>query len=235
VSGFDKYFQIARCLRDEDLRADRQPEFTQLDVEMSFVERDDVFGVIEGLTAAIFKQCINVDIAVPLPRLRYEDVMLRYGTDKPDMRYGLEIADLSDLAAQTEFKVFRDTVAGGGVVRGLNAKGAADRFSRKQLDELEQHVKRSGARGLAWIKVEAEKFTSPIEKFLPAAVQQSLRQRLAAGPGDLLLLAADKESVVCQSLGNLRTHLANVLRLYDPAKPDFKIAWVIDFPSFIWD
>jgi aspartyl-tRNA synthetase len=235
VAGYDKYFQIAHCLRDEDLRADRQPEFTQLDMEMSFVEMDDVFGVIEGLTVEIFGRCLGVTIPLPLPRLRYPEAMLRYGTDKPDLRYGLEIVDVSDLAAQTEFKVFQGTVAGGGKVRGLNAKRAAERFSRKGLDELEQLVKRLGAKGLAWIKVEAEKFTSPIEKFLPASVQQALRERLAAEPGDLLLLVADKEDVVCQALTNLRSHLATVLQLYDPSKPDYKIAWVIDFPSFIWD
>jgi aspartyl-tRNA synthetase len=235
VAGYDKYFQIARCLRDEDLRADRQPEFTQLDLEMSFVEMNDVFNVIEGLTVEVFAQCLGVTIPLPLPRLKYADTMLRYGTDKPDLRYGLEIVDLSDLAPQTEFKVFQSTVGSGGAVRGLNAKGSAEKFSRKGLEELEQNVKRSGAKGLAWIKVEADKLTSPIEKFLPASTQQSLRQRLTAEPGDLLLLVADKTEVVCQSLGILRTHLATVLKLYDPAKPDFKIAWILDFPSFLWD
>jgi aspartyl-tRNA synthetase len=235
VAGYDKYFQIARCLRDEDLRANRQPEFTQLDLEMSFVDSEDVFEVIEGLTAEIFKRCINVEIPVPFPRLRYADVMLRYGSDKPDLRYGLEIVDIGDIAVQTEFKVFRGTLDTGGKVRGLNARGAAGKFSRKGLDELEQVVKRYGARGLAWLKVEADKLTGSIEKFLPAGVQQALRQRLNAEPGDLLLFVADTEDTVCQALGNLRTHLAAVLGLYDPAKPEFKLAWVIDFPSFTWD
>ncbi|HMP60568.1 MAG TPA: aspartate--tRNA ligase [Gemmatales bacterium] len=235
VSGYDKYFQIARCLRDEDLRSDRQPEFTQLDFEMSFVEMDDVFAVIEGLTAAVFKECLGVTIPLPLPRLSYADVMLRYGTDKPDLRYGLEIVEATDLAAQTEFKVFREAVAAGGKVRGLRVAGAVEKFSRKQLDDLGEFVKRAGAKGLAWIKVEADKFTSPIEKFLPAAAQAALRQRFAAEPGDLLLLVADSEAVVCQALGTLRAHLAQMLKLYDPTRPDFKIAWVIDFPSFIWD
>lgn len=235
VAGYDKYFQIAHCLRDEDLRADRQPEFTQLDLEMSFVEMDDIFDVIEGLTAEVFQRCLGVTIPLPLPRLRYPDVMLRYGTDKPDLRYGLEISDVSDLAARTEFKVFRGTLESGGTVRGLNAKSAAEKFSRKGLDDLEQVVKRFGAKGLAWIKVEADKFTSPIEKFLPTPVQQALRERLAAEPGDLLLLVADHEEVVCQALGNLRAHLATLLKLYEPAKPEYKIAWVIDFPSFLWD
>jgi aspartyl-tRNA synthetase len=235
VAGYDKYFQIARCLRDEDLRADRQPEFTQLDLEMSFVEMEDVFRVIEGLTAAIFKQCINVEVPLPLPRLKYGDAMLRYGSDKPDLRFGLEIVDIGDLTAQTEFQVFRTVLDSGGKVRALNAKGAAEKFSRKGLDELGEFVKRYGAKGLAWIKVESEKLTSPIEKFLPGAVQQALRQRLEAAAGDLLLIVADKEDTVCQSLGNLRQHLAGQLKLFDPTKPIYKIAWVYDFPSFVWD
>jgi aspartyl-tRNA synthetase len=235
VAGYDKYFQIARCLRDEDLRADRQPEFTQLDLEMSFVEMDDIFRVIEGLTVAVFQQCAGVEIPLPLPRLKYEDVMLRYGSDKPDLRYGLEIHELSDLAAQTEFTVFKSALAAGGKVRALNAKGAADKFSRKGLDELTEVVKRFKAKGLAWLKVEADKLTGPTEKFLPASVQQALRRRLGAEAGDLLLVVADSEDVVCQALGNLRTHLASVLKLYDPDKPDYKIAWVYEFPSFIWD
>lgn len=235
VAGFDKYFQIARCLRDEDLRADRQPEFTQLDLEMSFVEIDDVFGVIEGLAAAVFEQCVGVKVPLPLQRLKYADAMLRYGTDKPDLRYGLEIVDVGELAAKTEFQVFRSSLEAGGKVRGINVAGAADKFSRKGLDELGEFVKRNGAKVLAWIKVEAEKFTSPIEKFLPGPVQAEMRQTLNAKPGDLLLFVADKEEIVCQALGNLRIHLANQLKLFDPMALDYKIAWVYDFPSFIWD
>jgi len=235
IAGFDKYFQIARCLRDEDLRADRQPEFTQLDVEMSFVELDDVLAVIEGLTAEVLGKCLGVTIGLPLPRLKYAEAMLRYGNDKPDLRYGLEIVDIGDLAGQTEFKVFRGALETGGKVRGLNVKQGAEKFSRKGLDDLGQFVQRCGAKGLAWIKVEADKLTSPIEKFLPAPVQQALRQRLAAEPGDLLLLVADTEDVICQALGNLRAHLASLLKLYDPARMEFKIAWILDFPSFTWD
>jgi aspartyl-tRNA synthetase len=234
VAGYDKYFQIARCLRDEDLRANRQPEFTQLDLEMSFVDRDDIFRVMEGLTAEVFEKCIGVKVALPLPRLKYADVMLRYGSDKPDLRYGLEIVDVGDLAAQTEFRVFRDTVARGDKVRGLNAKGAA-KLSRKEIDNLGEFAKRYGALGLAWVKVEADKLTGSIEKFLPAAVQLELRQRMGAEPGDLLLFVADKEDVVCQTLGNLRTHLAGLLKLIDPAKKEFAIAWVVEFPLFTWD
>ncbi len=235
VAGYDKYFQIARCLRDEDLRADSQPEFTQLDVEMSFVEMEDVFRVIENLTVDVFRRCLNVEIKLPLPRLQYADAMLKYGSDKPDLRYGLEIVDVSDIAAQTEFQAFRGSLETGGKVRAINANAAADKFSRKQLDELAEVVKRAGGKGCAWVKVEAEKFASGIEKFLAAPIQQQLRQRLDAKAGDLLLFVADKEDIVCQGLGTLRTHLASVLKLYDPNGLDYKIAWVLDFPSFIWD
>jgi aspartyl-tRNA synthetase len=235
VSGFDKYFQIARCLRDEDLRADRQPEFTQLDLEMSFVEREDIFSVIESLTVAVFEKCQGVTISAPFPRLSYADAMLRYGTDKPDLRYGMEIVDIADLASQSEFSVFRGTLEQQGKVRGLNVKGAAERFSRKGLDELTEQVRRCGAKGLAWIKVEAERFNSPIEKFLPAPVQAALRQQMNAEAGDLLLLVADQEEAVCQSLGTLRENLAEQLGLVDPTRQEYAIAWIIDFPAFIRD
>jgi aspartyl-tRNA synthetase len=235
VAGYDKYFQIARCLRDEDLRADRQPEFTQLDLEMSFVDREDVFKVIEALTAEIFFCCLGVTIPLPLQRLGYGDAMLRYGSDKPDLRYGLEIVELTPWVAQTEFKVFQNVVAAGGKVRGLNVKGGVEKFSRKMLDDLTPFVQRYEAKGVSWLKVEAGKLTSPIEKFLPAPAQQALRQALAAEPGDLLILMADTEDTVCQALGNLRAHLALQLKLYDPSKPEFQIAWVLDFPSFTWD
>ena len=234
VAGYDKYFQIARCLRDEDLRADRQPEFTQLDVEMAFVEMDDVFRVIEGLTAAIFQSCLGVTIPLPLPRLSYAEAMLRYGSDKPDLRFGLEIVEIGDIAAETEFSVFRDALAAGGRVRALNASGGG-KFTRKQIDELPEVVKRVGGKGCAWTRVEADKFSGGAEKFLPPPIQQRLRERLSAKPGDLLLFVADKEDVVCQSLGTLRQHLGGVLGLIEAAKNEFKPAWVIDFPSFIWD
>ena len=235
VAGYDKYFQIAHCMRDEDLRADRQPEFTQLDLEMSFVDADDVIAVIEELTVDIFQKCLGIAIPIPLPRLSYSDAMLRFGSDKPDLRFALEIVDCTDLAEQTEFKVFQGAAAAGGKIRALNVKQGAEKFTRKGLDELTTFVQRYGAKGLAWIKVEGDKFTSPIEKFLPADAQKAFRQRLAAEPGDLLLFVADKEAVVCQSLGNLRNHLAAILKLVDPASKQFAIAWIVDFPSFIWD
>jgi aspartyl-tRNA synthetase len=238
VAGYDKYFQIARCLRDEDLRADRQPEFTQLDVEMSFVEMDDVFAVIEQLTVDVFKVCHGVELTTPFPRLQYKDVMAKYGSDKPDLRYGLEIVDVSEQAKQTTFKVFLDVIAGGGFVRALNAKGAADKISNTDLKpggRMATFVADYGAKGLAYLKVEGDKLVSSIEKFIPPAVQASLKKALNAEPGDVLLFVADKESVVCDALGALRTHLAGVLKLYDPTKPDFKVAWVVDFPSFLYD
>jgi aspartyl-tRNA synthetase len=263
VAGYDRYFQIARCLRDEDLRADRQPEFTQLDVEMSFVEQEDVIALIEGLTKDIFRGCLDIEIPLPMRRLSYAEAMLRYGSDKPDLRYGLEITDLSDLAAQAEVPFFRSALEAGGKVRALNAKGAAAKLSRRELDGLAEMIKGYKAKGLANLKVEAEKLVGPIEKFLPAAVQTALRQRMAAAPGDLLLFVADAEDVVCQALGSLRIHLASHLKLFQnwwdrrtahdaeqeerrkakkeplpPFKPradEFQFAWVLDFPSFIWD
>jgi aspartyl-tRNA synthetase len=238
VAGYDKYFQIAHCLRDEDLRADRQPEFTQLDVEMAFVEMDDIFKVMETLTADIFCNCLGVDIPLPLPRLTYSDVMARYGSDKPDLRYGMEIVDIGPIAKQTSFKVFLDVLDQGGCVRGLNAKGAADKFSNTELKpggKLAQFLSDYGAKGLAWLKVEGGKLTSSIEKFFPPAAQDELKKAMNAENGDVLLFVADKEEVVCHALGALRQNLAAQLKLYDNAKLDFKIAWIIDFPSFIWD
>jgi aspartyl-tRNA synthetase len=248
VSGYDKYYQIARCLRDEDLRADRQPEFTQLDLEMSFVERDDVFRVLEALTVEIFQRVLGIQIQLPLPRLDYAEAMARYGSDKPDLRYGLEIVDAGDIAGQSEFKVFKEVLASGGCVRAINVKKGADKFSNTDLKpggKLSEFVFRYGAKGLAFLKTEAEKFTGSIEKFFNADLQKKLRERFAAEAGDLLLFVADKEAVVCDALGALRQHVATQLKLYtnwwergDDAKPtaaDFKTVWVTDFPSFIWD
>jgi aspartyl-tRNA synthetase len=248
VGGYDKYFQIAHCLRDEDLRADRQPEFTQLDLEMSFVEMPDIFRVIEGLTAEIFRGVLGIDIQLPLPRLKYEEAMLKFGSDKPDLRYALEIVDVSDLTGKSEFKVFKDVLASGGVVRGLNAKKAADKFSNTELKpggKLAEFVSRYGAKGLAWMKVEGDKLTGSIEKFFSSDMQKELRARFQAEAGDLLMFVADREAIVCDALGALRQHLAAHLKLYtnwwdrgEDARPtvaDFKIAWIVDFPSFMFD
>lgn len=265
VAGYDKYFQIARCLRDEDLRADRQPEFTQLDLEMSFVEMEDVLRVIEGLTVELFRVCLGVEIPTPFPRLQYAEVMRKYGSDKPDLRYGLEIVDLTDWAATTEFKVFRDAATSGKKVRALNAKNGAAKFSNTDLNKgaVFEFVKQYGAKGLAWLKVEADKFTGSIEKFFTPEQLLALRSGMNAEAGDLLLFAADTEDAVCSVLGALRTYIATEMKLYtnwwekraaheqlqeqrrkeglpplppfQPSADDFKIAWVIDFPSFVWD
>ena len=238
IAGYDKYFQIAHCLRDEDLRADRQPEFTQLDLEMTFVEMDDVLKVMEGLSAEIFKTCLNVTIDLPLPRLTYANVMLRYGSDKPDLRFGLEIQDVSAIVKDCTFKVFLETLEKGNIVRGLNVKGGADKFSNTDLKpggKLSEFVGRYGAKGLAWFKVEGEKLVSSLEKFFPKTVQDNLRHAMQAEQGDLLLFVADKEDVVCQALGNLRLHMANTLKLFDPNALVYKLAWIVDFPLFIRD
>jgi aspartyl-tRNA synthetase len=238
VAGYDKYYQIARCLRDEDTRADRQPEFTQLDVEMSFVEQDDVLAAIEGLVAEVFRASLGLEVPLPLPRLPYTEAIARYGSDKPDLRYGLEIIDIGDLAGQTQFDVFRKALEAGGKVRGINAKGAASKFSNTDLKpggKVVKVVEEVGAKGLAWVKAEAEGLSSTIVKFIPPAVQAELRRRMGAEAGDLLLFVADKEEVVSDALGTLRTHLASVLQLVDPTKRDFRIVWIVDFPSFIWD
>lgn len=217
ISGYDRYFQIARCLRDEDLRADRQPEFTQLDVEMSFVEREDVLSVMEKLAADIFDKCLGVKIPLPFPRMSYAEVMAKYGSDKPDLRYGLEIVDVSDIARESEFGVFKSAIEAGGVVRAINAKGAAEKFSNTQLKpggELPKIAETYKAKGLAWMKADGEKLTGSIEKFFPEPLKARLKERLGVQGGDLLLFVADKEAVVCDALGALRIHLATALKLY---------------------
>ncbi len=265
VAGYDKYFQIAKCLRDEDTRADRQPEFTQLDLEMSFVEMDDVFRVIEGLVAEIIEQCVGVPIQLPLARLSYAEAMAKYGSDKPDLRFGMEIVDIADIAAESEFAVFKSALADGGVVRALNAKGAAGKFSNTALKngDLPKLADLYKAKGLAWLKYEGDKFTGPIEKFFSDPAKQSLKQRLGVEAGDLILVVADKEAVVNEALGAIRSYLGATLKLYrnwwdeksewDEAeeqaakkekrsprpfqlRPEhLNLLWVVDFPSFMWD
>jgi len=217
VSGYDRYFQIARCLRDEDLRADRQPEFTQLDVEMSFVERDDVLGVMEALAADIFEQCLGLKIPTPFPRLSYAEAMAKYGSDKPDLRFGLEIVDVTDLAMESEFTVFKSAVEAGGIVRGIRVPGGADKFSNSQLKpggELPKVAETYKAKGLAWMKAEGDKLTGSIEKFFPDALKAKIKERLGVQPGDLLLFVAAKEGVVCDALGAVRVHVAQAMKLY---------------------
>jgi aspartyl-tRNA synthetase len=217
ISGYDRYFQIARCLRDEDLRADRQPEFTQLDVEMSFVEREDVLSIMERLAADIFDKCLGVKIPTPFPRYSYAEVMARYGSDKPDLRFGLEIVDIGDIAGASEAKFLKDALEAQGVVRAINAKGAAAKFSNTALKpggELARVAETYKAKGLAWMKVEGGKLTGSIEKFFGDELKAKLTERLGAADGDLLLIVAGPEPVVCDALGALRVHVANALKLY---------------------
>src|SRR5262245_13907558 len=265
VAGYDKYFQIAKGLRDEDTRADRQPEFTQLDLEMSFVEMDDVFKVLEQLSVEVIERCLSVKVATPFRRMPYAEAMSRYGSDKPDLRFGLEIVDVTDIAGQSEFGVFKSAIGAGGVVRALTVKSAADQFSNSALKggELPRIAETHKAKGLPWLKCEGDKFTGAIEKFFPEPVKQVLRERLGAQNRDLILFGADKEGVVCDVLGAIRSHLGATLKLYknwweekaewDAAeeraakdqkraprpftiRPDhLNLLWVVDFPSFMWD
>jgi len=235
IAGYDRYVQIARCFRDEDLRADRQPEFTQLDVEMSFVDADDVMGVIDGLMARMAKELLGLELNLPLPRMTYDESMERFGHDAPDLRFGMELIDITDLAKEAEFRVFRGTADAGGRVRGINAKGAADRYSRKGIDELTAYVVEDfGAKGLAWFKVNAEgKLASPIAKNFSDELLGRIAERMDAAPGDLLLLVADQFEVTCKALYGLRKRLGAELELYDPAEMNF--SWVVEFPMFAAD
>ncbi len=235
IAGYDRYVQIARCFRDEDLRADRQPEFTQLDLEMSFVTADDVIEVIDGLVTRLAREVLGQEIATPLPRMTYDEAMERFGHDAPDLRFGMELIDLTDLAAEAEFRVFRGTADSGGRVRGINAKGAAANYSRKGIDELTSYVQEDfGAKGLAWFKVEeGGKLASPIAKNFSPDLLAKIAERMEAEPGDLLLFVADKFSVTCKALYGLRKRLGAELKLYDPASMHF--SWVVEFPMFEHD
>ncbi len=233
VAGFDRYFQIARCFRDEDLRANRQPEFTQLDIEMAFVEDQDVMTAMEPLVAALAREFTGDEVELPLPRLHYDDAMERFGNDRPDLRYGLELKDVADLAAGTGFKVFEQALQSGQRIRGLCAPGGAAKYSRKDLDGLTEFAAGFGAKGLVWIKVEGETLTGPTAKFFPGELQTRLRARFEAQPGDLILIVADSQAVTSQALSNLRARLAAELALYDPKS--FHYSWVIRFPLLAWD
>jgi aspartyl-tRNA synthetase len=238
IAGYDRYFQIARCLRDEDLRADRQPEFTQLDLEMSFVDQDDVLGMIEGLSKEILKVCRGVDISLPIRRMGYDEAMLRYGSDKPDTRFGLEIEDLCEWAKTVDFRVFKEVIASGGVVRAIHVSQGASKFSNTDLKpggKLSEVAVKAGAKGLAWLKYEDNKFLGGIEKFFSAEAQDALKARFGIQNGDLLLMVADKEDTAAQVLGTVRLHLANVLGLLAGKEDTFEILWIVDFPSFMHD
>ena len=228
VSGFDRYFQIARCFRDEDLRADRQPEFTQIDTEMSFVNEDDVMRMHEGFLKFMFKEFYGIDLGGDFIRMPYAEAMDRFGSDKPDIRFGFELKNLSDILAGTEFKVFAGAIANGGSVRAINVTGGAS-MSRKEIDALVEFVKTYKAKGLAWLKwAQNGEISSSYAKFLTEAENEAIKARMEAKPGDLILIVADKNAVVFDALGALRCHCAKKMGLCDPK--DFKFLWVTEFP-----
>ncbi|HXH09244.1 MAG TPA: aspartate--tRNA ligase [Alphaproteobacteria bacterium] len=227
ISGFDRYFQIVRCFRDEDLRADRQPEFTQIDIELSFPQVEDLFALIEGLMVRVFKVGRDLDIPTPFPRVTYAEAMERFGKDAPDVRFGLELCDVTPLVRDSEFAIFRQAIEAGGQVKGLNAKGCAG-YSRKEVDDLGAFVKLFRAKGLAWMKVTEDGVQSPIARFFTDSTLQAIVRQMAGEPGDLLLFVADKPEVVADALGNLRVHLGERLGLIPSDALSF--VWVVDFP-----
>lgn len=227
VSGFDRYFQIVKCFRDEDLRADRQPEFTQIDVEMSFITEDDIMKMMEGLMKAIFKTCLNIDLPLPFPRLKYADAMARYGKDNPDIRFGMEIVDLTEIVGNSDFRLFSETAGNGGAVKAIRAAGAAT-LSRKELDTLKEFAAVYGAKGLVWAKVNASDWTSPAFKFLTPQEVETIGRAMNASEGDVLIFVADTQKIVNDALGNLRLHLARKLNLIDTNALAF--TWITEFP-----
>ncbi len=229
IGGFDRYFQIARCFRDEDLRADRQPEFTQLDLEMSFVSQDEIFHMIEEMFIYIFRKTMNIELKTPFPRLSYNEAMERFGIDKPDMRFGMELTSISDILKNTEFKVFSGTLESGGSVRCIVAPGCSG-YSRKQIDKLTEIAKHLGGKGLAFCKVEESSLTAGISKFLSEEESRNVLEKTKAKSGDLILFAADSDKMVFKILAEIRNHFGRELKLYD--KNEFNFVWITDFPLF---
>ncbi|WP_126427893.1 aspartate--tRNA ligase [Brevibacillus marinus] len=232
ISGFERYYQIARCFRDEDLRADRQPEFTQLDIETSFMPVEDLLPLMEQMIVRVFKETIGVDVPTPFPRLSYAEALGRYGSDKPDIRFGMELVDVTDIVATSGFKVFADAAKNGGQVKAINAKGCGH-YSRKEAEELQKFAARYGAKGLAYIACKDGEHKGPIAKFFTPQEMEAILQRLAAEDGDLLLFVADKPKVVADALGALRSKLGHELGLIDHSQ--FAFLWVVDFPLLEWD
>ncbi len=230
VSGLEKYFQIVKCFRDEDLRADRQPEFTQIDLEMSFADREDIISLMESMMKKLFKDILSTDIETPFQRLSFHESMERFGNDKPDLRFSLELKDMADLALKGTFKVFLDAINDRGMVKAINGKGMAG-LSRKEIDMLTQEAQSFGAKGLAWIKIK-NGFDSPIAKFFPEDILKKMAERLEAAEGDMMLFIADKSKVTYDVLSRLRLELGKRLNLI---KPGYKFAWIIDFPLLEWD
>ncbi|WP_088102612.1 aspartate--tRNA ligase [Halalkalibacter urbisdiaboli] len=233
VSGFERYYQIVRCFRDEDLRADRQPEFTQVDIETSFMDKEDLISMMEKMMAKVLKETKGVEVSLPFPRLTYDEAMNRYGSDKPDTRFGMELNDLSDVVKNTEFKVFQSALTSGGIVKGLTLKGGAELLSRKEIDALTDFVKQYGAKGLAWLKMEEDGLKGPIAKFFEGEQGDALVQAMGAEAGDLLFFGADKKQVVFDSLGALRLKLGKQFDLIQ--KDVFNFLWVVDFPLVEYD
>jgi aspartyl-tRNA synthetase len=233
ISGMDRYYQIVKCFRDEDLRADRQPEFTQIDVEMSFVEMDDVIEVNERLLQKIFKEIKGIDIQIPFMRMPYSDAMDRFGSDKPDTRFGLELKNITEDVKNCEFKVFTDVVAMGGTVRAINATNLGDKLTRKKIDALGEFVKTYKAKALAWIKVNPDGIQSPIAKFLTEDEMNAILNTMDAKENDVIFIIADKDPVVFASLGALRLEIAKTYELIDENK--FNFLWVTDFPLLEYD
>ena len=233
VSGFEKYFQIARCFRDEDLRADRQPEFTQIDIETSFMSMDEIIEMNERLIQQVMRNVKGIEVPAPFQRMSYKEAMDRYGSDKPDVRFGLELVDLSDIAAKSSLKVFTGAIENGGVVKAINVNGAADTFTRKELDALAEFVAIYKAKGLAWLKVTAEGLVGPIAKFFEGEIADQLVERMGAKEGDLLLFGADKANIVADALGALRLKLGKELKLIDESQ--FAFLWIVDWPLFEYD
>ncbi|WP_239703688.1 MULTISPECIES: aspartate--tRNA ligase [unclassified Mammaliicoccus] len=233
IGGFDKYYQIVKCFRDEDLRADRQPEFTQIDIEMSFVDQEDVMTMNEGLMKRIMKDVKGIDITTPFPRMTYAEAMERYGIDKPDTRFGMELINLSQLASQMEFKVFKGAVENGGEVKAIVVENGADDYSRKDIDQLQSFASIYGAKGLAWVKVTDEGLNGPISKFFNESHTEELLKETEAKSGDLILFVADKKDVVAASLAQLRNKLGKERGLIDPNQYNF--LWVTDWPLFEYD
>lgn len=233
VSGMDRYYQITKCFRDEDLRADRQPEFTQIDVEMSFVDQEDVISMNENMLASVFKEVAGIEVALPMKRMTYEEAMTRYGSDKPDTRFGFELKSLNDVLSASEFKVFQSALASGGDIRGININGYGDRFSRKDITKLEDFAKNYGAKGLAWVKIQEGAVQSPIAKFLSEEEMKALLRAFDAKDNDLLLMVADQPQIVFDALGALRVEIAKQLNLLESGVYHF--LWVTDFPLFEYD
>jgi len=232
ISGFDRYFQIVKCFRDEDLRADRQPEFTQIDAEMSFVGPEDIQECMEGMLEAVFGEILGVQLTRPFPRMSYQEAMAKYGSDRPDLRFGMELVDVTDAVSQSNFQVFTQAIAGGGIVKGINLRGGGGR-SRKEIEELVGTAQSYGAGGLAWLKVEAAGFQSPIAKFFRREDLQEIAARMEGRPGDLLLFVADKARIVHEVLGQLRLRLAQEEGLIKQGV--YQFLWVVDFPLLEYD